>query len=200
MRKRFMSRACVSLLAAVACLAATAPASGQVYRWTDERGVVNYGNKPPPNARNVAPMREDSGRVSTIPGMSPETVEAERERLDQRRADRLQRELDAERRANRAANTGGGDFQSWREQCLAERRVDCDDPNRGAFVPGPVWATPGYPVYPVPPIARPPGPVRPFPVPPQQQQPWPAPGGPVVQSPPVRRDPVLRDPNQPMPR
>jgi hypothetical protein len=196
-----MSRAYVSLLAAVACLATTAPASGQVYRWTDERGVVNYGNKPPPNARNVAPMREDDGRVSTIPGMSPQTVEAERDRLERRRADQLQRDLEAERRASRAASGGGSDFQAWREQCLAERRVDCDDPNRGAFVPGPGWASPGYPVYPVPPIARPPGPGRPWPVPPQQQQPWPAPGGPVVQSPPVRRDPLIRgDPGQAIPR
>jgi len=196
-RKASMHRHSVPLLLFAAWLAWAPAASAQVYRWTDERGSVNYGNKPPQNARNVSVVREDSGRVSTIPGMSPETVEAERDRLDRRRADRLERDLEAERRANRAAS-GGSDYQSWREQCLAERRVDCDDPNRGAFVPGYGWGAPGYPVYPVPPIARPPGAGRPLP--PQQQQPWPAPGGAVVQSPPVRRDPVLRDPNQPMPR
>lgn len=189
----------VPLMLLAACMAATTPAAAQVYRWTDERGIVNYGNKPPPNARNVATMREDDGRVSTIPGMSPEAVEAERDRFERRRADQLQRDLEAERRAARAGG-GGFDFQAWREQCLAERRVDCDDPDRGAFVPGPVWAAPGYPVYPVPPIARPPGPVRPWPVPPQQR-PWPSPGGPVVQSPPVRRDPTIRgEPGQAIPR
>lgn len=180
MRKAAMSRAVLVPLLLALGLAAAPHATAQVYKWTDERGGVHYGNKPPPNARNVSPMSMDNGRVSVVPGITPETVNTT---SDQRRIDRLERELDAERRVNRAAQGGTLSYQAWREQCLAERRVDCDDPNRGT-----AWV-PDYgvvPVYPVPPVVRPPI-NRPVPVPPQQQQPWPAPGGPVVVSPPAVR-------------
>lgn len=170
----------------VAWLAGAPAAWAQVYKWTDERGSVNYGNKPPPNARNVTLVREDDGRVSTVPGLSPEAMESQQNRADQRRIDRLERDLEAQRRANRAAGSGA-EYQAWRDQCLAERRVDCDDPNRGViYTPGYV---PGYPVYPVPPIARPPI-NRPVPVPPQQQQPWPQ-GNAVVPSPPQSPGPRI---------
>jgi hypothetical protein len=178
MRKSAMLRGLL-VPCVVAWLAAAPAAWAQVYKWTDERGSVNYGNKPPPNARNVTLVREDDGRVSTVPGLSPEVMESQQNRADQRRIDRLERDLEAQRRANRATGSGA-EYQAWREQCLAERRVDCDDPNRGViYTPGYV---PGYPVYPVPPIARPPI-NRPVPVPPQQQQPWPQ-GNAVVPSPP----------------
>jgi hypothetical protein len=194
MRKASMNRVVPIALLLAAGLAAAPLAVAQVYKWTDERGSVNYGNKPPPNARNVTLVREDDGRVSTVPGLVPDAVTTT---PDQRRIDRLERELDAERRANRSAQGDALSYQAWREQCLAERRVDCDDPNRGStWVPGPGFV-PGYPVYPVPPIARPPI-NRPVPVPPQQQQPWPAPGGPVVVSPPaVRPDARLAIPQRP---
>jgi hypothetical protein len=189
MRKGIMMRL-VLLLWLLAAGLATAPAFAQVYRWTDERGSVNYGSKPPPNARNVSVMREDEGRVSTVPGVPPELVSSQQERADQRRIDRLERDLDAQRRANRAQSGSAGgsslEYQAWREQCLAERRVDCDDPNRG-WVNSPGWV-PGYPIYPVPPVARPPIVNRP--VPPVQQQPWPQ-GNAVVPSPPQSPGPRI---------
>ncbi len=165
-------------LAAV-LLAWTPFASAQVYRWIDERGGVNYGNKPPANARNVTVMNESDGKVSTVPGLTPQQLEAGRERADQRRMDRLERELEIERRANRVNRSQSGDYQSWLEQCRAERRVDCDDPSRGAIAPGYAW---GGPAWVAPPVVRPPLPPRPVPVPPQQQQPWPQ-GPAVVPSP-----------------
>lgn len=145
-----------------------------MYRWTDERGGVNYGSKPPPSARNVTRLNEDSGNVSTVPGIPREEVDAMRDRAQQQRADRLERELDAERRANRAAS-GTFDERAWIERCRAERRVDCDDPSRGYLY------DPGFAFYPQ--VVRPPRPLPPRPLPPQQQQPWPAPGGAVVPSP-----------------
>jgi glutaredoxin len=39
------------LLLAVLALMLTATAAGQVYRWTDEKGRVIYGNDPPPSAK-----------------------------------------------------------------------------------------------------------------------------------------------------
>lgn len=173
-----LHRAVAAALAA-ALLAAAPAASAQVYRWIDERGGVNYGNKPPPNARNVTPMNESDGKVSTVPGMTPQQIEASRDRADQRRMDRLERELEIERRTNRANRAQGGDMQSWLEQCRAERRVDCDDMARGTLSPGYAW---GGPAWVAPPVVRPPIINRPVPLPPQQQQPWPQ-GPAVVPSP-----------------
>ena len=173
-------------------------ASAQVYRWTDERGGINYGSKPPANARNVVRMNEDDGRVSTMPSsVPPEVIDSTRTRAEQRRADQLQRDLDAERRANRSAygaNTAA-DYQAWLEACRAERRVDCDDPNRGsAYIPGYAY---GGPVYVAPPVVRPPGvrPPRPQPIPPVQQQPWPQ-GQAVVPSPPTGPGPRMAAPRE----
>ncbi len=188
MRKAVMNHRTIRLTIVTACLAAASGlASAQVYRWTDERGGINYGSKPPAGARNIVKMNDDEGRVSTMPSVPPEVIDSTRARADQRRADQLQRDLDAERRANRSgyggANTAS-DYQAWLEACRAERRVDCDNPDRGAaYVPGYAY---GSPVYVAPPVVRPPG-VRPLPqpIPPvQQQRPWPQ-GQAVVPSPPT---------------
>jgi hypothetical protein len=179
MNRLSLSRRCLNAGLA-ALLLATAPiASAQVYRWIDERGGVNYGNKPPANARNVTPMSESDGKVSTVPGLTPQQLEASRDRADQRRMDRLERDLEVERRVNRANRTQPGDTQAWLEQCRAERRVDCDDIARGTVSPGYAW---GGPAWVAPPVVRPPQPIRPLPVPPQAQQPWPQ-GPAVVPSP-----------------
>lgn len=174
MRSARMSHTLLSALALAIAATLPAVAEAQVYRWTDERGGVNYGSKPPPSARNVTRLNEDSGNVSTVPGIPREEVDAMRDRAQQQRADRLERELDAERRANRAAS-GTFDERAWIERCRAERRVDCDDPSRGYLY------DPGFAFYPQ--VVRPPRPLPPRPLPPQQQQPWPAPGGAVVPSP-----------------
>lgn len=43
-----------------ACLLAAAlPAGAQIYRWTDDRGGVAYGNRPPPGAARLT--RLDAG-------------------------------------------------------------------------------------------------------------------------------------------
>ncbi len=187
MRKAVMNHRTVRLILVTACLAAASGlASAQVYRWTDERGSINYGSKPPAGARNVVKMNDDDGRVSTMPSVPPETIDATRARAEQRRADQLQRDLDAERRANRQAYGGANtaaDYQAWLEACRAERRVDCDNPDRGtAYVPGYAY---GGPVYVAPPVVRPPVRPLPQPIPPvQQQRPWPQ-GQAVVPSPPT---------------
>ena len=204
MRKSFMgtSRLFRSLVAALAAFPLIAVA--QVYKWTDAQGRVSYGNNPPPGARNVTRVDEDSGRVTTVPGMPREQIDAQRERATQQRADDLQRQLDAQRRAGQAQTPAPVDqaaaYQRWREQCLAERRVDCDDPSRGAMYDsgGTAW----YPTQPYPPVVRPPI-ARPpnFNVPQQPVQTWPNnPNGPVVASPPAKQDPREVIQTKPQPR
>jgi hypothetical protein len=52
-------------VALAAVLLASAPlASAQVYKWVDDKGVVNYGSKPPAAARGAKPATVVEDRVS----------------------------------------------------------------------------------------------------------------------------------------
>lgn len=145
---RFLLRLLVALAVAVFATSAVA----QVYKWVDEAGVTNYGNKPPDNARNVQRMDDSNPRVSTVPGTKPEPVP---DRALQQRVDQLERELETQRRANTQPQAGAAASAAQsRERCLAERRVDCDDPYRGTLAPDET-----YPYYP--PVVRPQPPPRP---------------------------------------
>jgi hypothetical protein len=56
----------ISMLAVAAVLAAAAPlASAQLYKWTDDKGVVNYSNKPPAGAPKGVAVVEDRLSVYT---------------------------------------------------------------------------------------------------------------------------------------
>ena len=74
-------------------LAAT-PALAQVYKWVDENGMVNYGDKPPPRSTGARPLGEASGNLSVVPGMPKEELDRLRERDEQRRLERLEREVE----------------------------------------------------------------------------------------------------------
>jgi hypothetical protein len=77
--------------ALVVLLIAAAPAaSAEIYRWVDERGVVNYGSKPPEGAKKVRQLDENAVTVSTIPAPPPS---AERQLALEARVERLEREL-----------------------------------------------------------------------------------------------------------
>lgn len=142
----------------VAALIALAPAAyGQVYKWTDEKGVVNYSSTPP-DSRKSQKLDEDKGRVSTIE--SSDVAKAEAARREQGLRDRVDRlEQDAQRSRQTASGQDAASpeaFRQWRERCISERRTDCDDPNAGAYDPG--YFTP-YGVRPgVRPLPQRPGP------------------------------------------
>ena len=76
----------------VACL--PVPSAAQLYKWVDENGVVNYGDKPPARGKAVQPVAPTGGSVSVIPGIPKEELEQQRERATQQRLQRLERELD----------------------------------------------------------------------------------------------------------
>ncbi len=81
-----------SLLAAAA-LAVPAAGHAGIYKWVDEKGGITYGNAPPPGAKKLTQLDEDSGRVSTVPGIPPEQLARQRQLELEARVQRLEREL-----------------------------------------------------------------------------------------------------------
>lgn len=76
-------------------LLAIAPvaAFGQLYKWVDADGTVNYGDAPPKGAKDVRVVGKDSGNVTVVPGITPEQRERLRQREEQRRIETLEREV-----------------------------------------------------------------------------------------------------------
>jgi hypothetical protein len=156
MRNWLMTRTSFKLLL-VAVLAAVPAVHAQVYKWVDDKGVVNYSSAPPSKGKGVVKLEEDNGRVSTIPALARrDDPAAAADPALRQRVDQLEREAAAQRQSAAQQEIAAAEaYRRWVEQCRAERRVDCDDPNRGAFNDY------GAPIY-VPPVyARP----RPRPVP-----------------------------------
>lgn len=122
--------------AAAVVAAAPAAAGADVYKWTDERGVASYGERPPSRARNVTRLTMEAGNVSIIPVPRPRAVASPQPGG----------ESAPEARAGLLSGSGpiGADdstrVESWRKQCLAERRVDCDNPTAATFDVAPSFA------------------------------------------------------------
>jgi hypothetical protein len=187
MRNRFMTSAPL-LLGLAAALALAGGAQAQVYKWVDEKGVVNYSSTPPPTGGPAVMVDESKGRVTTVP--APEVqrdAAASGDPALRRRVEQLEREAAAQRQMAAQQDAAAAEaYRRWREQCLAERRVDCDDPYRGSLEYRYDY---GY-GYAYPPSIRPPV-ARPLPVVPGWYRPTPyiAQGaggvvGPYYQSPP----------------
>jgi hypothetical protein len=91
------------LLAVLALGTLPLAAMAATYKWVDERGVVNYGNVPPPAGRQARQLDEDAARVSTIEAVPRAQLERERELLLRARIARLEAELEASRARAAAA-------------------------------------------------------------------------------------------------
>ena len=131
-------------------------AHAQVYKWVDDKGVVNYSSTPPPKGKGVVKLDEDNSRVTTIPApeVRRDDPAAAADPALRRRVDQLEREAAAQRQSAGQQEAASAEaYRRWVEQCRAERRVDCDDPSRGAYV------DPRYD------YAYPPGYARPRPLP-----------------------------------
>lgn len=61
-------------------LAAGAGPAGETYKWVDERGVTNYGEKPPANRRATPVDTQPRGTIETG-GQSGPALEVERRRV-----------------------------------------------------------------------------------------------------------------------
>ena len=130
-------------------LAPTSPVlAATVYKWVDEKGVVNYSTTPPPTARNTVTINAAPALESA--GLSAADEEArywrdKRQREIQRDSRdyqdlRLRRETEELRQLQirqqmqlsaQAASAEDERRRLARDQCLRERRVDCD----GSYTP-----------------------------------------------------------------
>ena len=157
-RSSSMSIRRARLVALGIVLASPLVALAQVYKWTDDKGVVNYSSTPPDN-RKSQKLDEDKGRVSTIEAQDfSKTDAARREQALKERVDRLEQDAQRNRQAATAQEFAAVEAQrQWRERCIADRRTDCDDPYAaGGYDPG--YYTP-YGVRPgVRPLPQRPGP------------------------------------------
>lgn len=82
-----------TLLLGILCLVLPAMAAADVYRWIDERGVVNYGDRPPAkSAKGLRSLDLDLDGVNVIPAIP----RAELDRLRERDLERRLRQLEAE--------------------------------------------------------------------------------------------------------
>jgi hypothetical protein len=80
--------------AAIALLTVTpfVTAQAQLYKWVDENGVTNYGDAPPKSARKTAALDASKSSLSVVPGLSKDELARLEARVEQARADRLERE------------------------------------------------------------------------------------------------------------
>jgi len=103
--KSMLSRSLPLLMAFTLLLAAPAQLRAEVYKWVDERGVVNYGDRPPARAGNARPLEIDLDSATLIPGIPKEELQQLRERDAERRLRQLEAEVEElrQRDAARAA-------------------------------------------------------------------------------------------------
>jgi hypothetical protein len=83
------------LVLGIALAPLATPAAGQVYKWVDANGVVNYGDRPPATAGKAKPLDEANARLSVVPGMPREEIERERERGLRRQLEQAQLEIES---------------------------------------------------------------------------------------------------------
>src|SRR5690348_16305330 len=136
-----------SLASAVAALIfATAPAFAQVYKWVDDKGVVNYSTEVPPN-RTSTVLDPKATRISVYPPEDALKRGSASERSLSEKIDRLERKLDAERYApQRMADEQTQVVDDRYDRCLRDRRVDCDygDPYYAPYGPVLVMVRPSH--------------------------------------------------------
>lgn len=115
-----------------------APAQAEIYKWVDEKGVVNYGSEPPKHG-NVLKLDTEAARVTIVPGSQPAAAQIvdPNAQVLQRRVERLEQELADERRGRSLAAQSNAEYDQarrdrLRERCERERLVDCDIDPLGA--------------------------------------------------------------------
>lgn len=134
MRNRLIRTPASLLVVSVLSFAFAAPVSAEIYKWTDTRGVVHYTNTRPAN-QSVELVRENQLSIVAPLKPSAEEVRALNERLLNRRINRLEEELRAQRSAPTVAyappaDSGvyypGGGFFGSSDAPLGEIVIDRD--------------------------------------------------------------------------
>ena len=123
-----------TLALAAILVGAAASAHGQVYKWVDRNGVTNYTGKPPTEISTVKKLDAAAERLSVYPQdkavlRTLDTAFQASDPILSNRIEWLERQLAAERQARQyAVAAEASALQAAYEQCLAQRRVDCDSP------------------------------------------------------------------------
>jgi hypothetical protein len=131
-------RATAGLTLAVPCLfvlSATTASAQTIYKWVDERGVVNYGNADVPKSREVKVV-DTTPPVAAQASAKTREVAAHPARLSD--ADMLREELLRSReeiarlRQNASVSKNGTGhppegFAAWRDACEKQHRDDCSE-------------------------------------------------------------------------
>ncbi|WP_374341593.1 DUF4124 domain-containing protein [Methyloversatilis sp.] len=156
-----------ALYVAMCMLPVTTFAGDSVHRWVDERGVVNYGDRPPEGRKAsrvettdplgvTEPVQRPAAAAPATAGAGfPDrgVVQREVEEALRRERSAAERDLTARREAAKA---------QARQRCEEQRRVDCDNPalpDESILVVPPRIVRRHYPIQPVYP-AHPPAQTR----------------------------------------
>jgi hypothetical protein len=128
----------IRLLIALVAILAAAPASAQVYKWVDERGVTNYSSQPPTDAAKKVAIVEEKISVYTPDKALMQAIEAARQGSNRALSERvasLERQLEAERRARQYASAAAA--PAAYDPCLGGRAIDCSGVYSGYYPYGP---------------------------------------------------------------
>ncbi len=121
---------------ALALLALPSAQAEEIYKWVDANGVTNYSSAPPAHAGTASKLEIVPPRISSYPPDASlrEAADAATTRELDRKIGSLERALDAERQARQNAAAAEARMSlAVYDQCVAERRVDCD--GYGAYAP-----------------------------------------------------------------
>jgi hypothetical protein len=153
---------CTRLIAAcavAAVLSVWSPCpSAEIYKWVDQKGVTNYSSAPPATGKARA-LDPGATTVSVYPTMALQDA-ARLDAIMRQKVAMLENQLRAERQARLTQQASyRTDAGLAYEQCLRERRVDCDS-GRDGMRATPYFYAAAAPVY----VVGRPFPSTPFPI------------------------------------
>ena len=120
-------RTVIQLMICFAAACAAAPASAELYKWIDERGVTNYSNEPPPAAATAKKLTRVENKISVY---TPDEGFMQAVKAMRERSLKALTEPEPQPVARYAAQPLTG-----YEQCLQSGRLGCDD-IYGSYYPG----------------------------------------------------------------
>src|SRR5713101_559906 len=117
-----------SSLVVILLAAAGGPAHAQIYKWVDEAGKTHYSDTAPAGGRKVDTVADRISVYAPDPSIARAAATAGSDPALSDRADRLERQLHAERLARQQVELASFPqaSQAAYERCLSDRRVDCD--------------------------------------------------------------------------
>ena len=105
----------------------------EIYKWVDQKGVTNYSSSPPA-AGKAKTLNLEATSVSVYQAPSPQDSALLLDAMMRHRVAMLEHQLRAERMARMASyQTDADRYRLDYEQCLSERRVDCDGGRTGTY-------------------------------------------------------------------